>query len=326
MTDFGGAGGWLWDLAMQDDGRVVAAGTSSAAGTGANMALARYNPDGSLNAAFGHDSRIMTDFFGVSAEARSVAIGEDSRIMAAGITSGSGTGMNFATARYFGGRDATPPKVGAPKHGLAPGAALGAADVPVRLSWSASDVDGEVTSYQLQQSTDGGAYEDVDLAGATTTTTLGLEPGHDQRFRVRATDDNGNRSVWRYGPRFALDAPQENDASVSYARTWKAQTLAGASGGGVRYAATRGAKATLSFAGGEVARIAPKSKTRGKAAVYLDGAKVATVDLFSRQTLARQVVFSKANLDPATPHTLEVRNLGTAGRSRVDVDAFVVLR
>lgn len=30
--------------------------------------------------------------------------------------------------------------------------------------------------------------------------------------------------------------------------------------------------------------------------------------------------------DPATPHTLEVRNLGTAGRSRVDVDAFVVLR
>ncbi len=116
--------------------------------------------------------------------------------------------MNFATARYFGGSDATPPKVGAPKHGLAPGATLGAADVPVRLSWAASDVDGEVTSYQLQQSTDGGAYEDVDLAGATTTTTLGIGPGHDQRFRARATDDNGNRSAWRYGPRFALDAPR----------------------------------------------------------------------------------------------------------------------
>ncbi len=52
----------------------------------------------------------------------------------------------------------------------------------------------------------------------------------------------------------------------------------------------------------------------------------ATVDLFSAGTLARQVVFSKGNLDPATLHTLEVRNLGTAGRSRVDVDAFVVLR
>lgn len=38
VTDFGGTGGWLWDLALQDDGRVVAAGTSSAASTGANMA------------------------------------------------------------------------------------------------------------------------------------------------------------------------------------------------------------------------------------------------------------------------------------------------
>ncbi len=95
----------------------------------------------------------------------------------------------------------------------------------------------------------------------------------------------------------------------------------------MRYAATRGAKATLFLTGGEVAWVAPKSKTRGKATVYLDGAKVATVGLFSARTLARQVVFSKGNLDPATPHTLEVRNLGTAaGRSRVDVDAFVVLR
>ena len=75
-----------------------------------------------------------------------------------------------------------------------------------------------------------------------------------------------------------------------------------------------------------MAWVAPKSKPRGKTAVYLDGAKVATVDLFSARTLARQVVFSRGNLDPATPHTLEVRNLGTAGRSRVDVDAFVVVR
>ena len=75
-----------------------------------------------------------------------------------------------------------------------------------------------------------------------------------------------------------------------------------------------------------MAWVAPKSKARGKAVVYLDGAKVATVDLFSARTLARQVVFSRDNLDPATPHTLEVRNLATAGRSRVDVDAFMVVR
>ena len=327
VTDFGGTGGWLWDLALQDDGRVVAAGTSASAGTGANMALARYNPDGSLNTSFGHDGKVMTDFFGISDEARSVAIGDDGKIVAAGITSGSGTGMNFATARYFGGNDATPPKVGTPKHGLVAGAALGATDVPVRLSWSASDVDGEVTSYQLQRSTDGGPYEDADLASSTATTgTFRLEPGRDHRFRVRATDDNGNRSVWRYGSRFELSGLQENDPSVSYAMTWKSQNLAGAFGGGVRYTTARGAKATLSFTGSEVAWVAPKSKGRGKAAVFLDGTRVATVDLFSARTLARQVVFSKGNLDPATPHTLEVRSLGTSGRPRVDMDAFVVVR
>ena len=205
---------------------------------------------------------------------------------------------------------------------------LGAGDVvPVRLSWSATDTEGEVTGYQLQQSTDGGPYENVGLADATTTTrTLGLAPGSDHRLRVRATDDNGNRSDWRYGTRFALDTLQENDPSISYAKTWKFQSLADAYGGKLGYTTARGAKATFSFSGTDVAWVAPKSKARGKAAVYLDGAKVATVDLFSRQTLARQVVFSKGDLDPATPHTLEVRSLGTSGRPRVDVDAFAVLR
>ncbi len=312
---------------MQDDGRVVAAGTSSAASTGANMALARYNPDGSLNSSFSHDGKVMADFFGISDEARSVAIGQDGRIVAAGIANGSGTGTNFAVTQYFGGSDATPPKVRAPEQTLVAGSTLGDPEVPIKLSWSATDADGEVTSYQLQQSTDGGAYEEVGLASsATTTRTLGLAPDSNYRFRVRVTDDNGNRSIWKYGPRFALDASQENDSSAAYAKTWRAQMLADASGGGVRYATAKGAKATLSFTGTEVAWVAPKSKTRGKAAVYLDGARVATVDLFSQQILARQVVFSKTNLDPATPHTLEVRNLGTAGRSRVDVDAFVVLR
>ncbi len=112
---------------------------------------------------------------------------------------------------------------------------------------------------------------------------------------------------------------------MAYAGTWKAQTLAGASGGQVRYATIKGAKAILSFTGTDVAWVAPKGKTRGKADVFLDGAKVATVDLSSKGTLARQAVFSKGNLDPATPHTLEGRNLGAPGRSRVDVDAFVVL-
>ncbi len=325
-TDLGGAGDWLWDLAVQDDGRIVVAGTSGNSSSHANFALARYNPDGSLSTSFDHDGKTQTDFADSSDEGRSVALQEDGRIVVAGLSNSVGNN-DFAVARYFGGNDATPPRVKAPAQSLAAPGTLGAADVPVKLSWSATDAEGDVTAYALQRSTDGGPYEDVVLPDATaTTSTLALESGHNHRFRVRATDDNGNRSVWKYGPRFALAAAQENDPSIAYAKTWKTQALAGASGGGVKYATVKGAKATLSFTGTEVAWVAPKSKTRGKAAVFLDGARVAPVDLFSSRTLAGQVVFSKGNLDPATQHTLEVRNLGTAGRPRVDVDAFVVVR
>ncbi len=210
-TDFGGVGGWLWDLAAQDDGRIVAAGTSSNSSGGANFALVRYNPDGSLNTSFNHDGRTMTDFFGYSDEARSVALQEDGKVVAAGLATNPGSGTNFAVARYFGGNDATPPRVEPPAHSLPANSSLGATNVPVKLSWSATDLNGDVTGYQIQRNTDGGAYVTVSLpSGAATTKTLSLQPGHDYRFRVRATDDNGNASFWQYGPRFAVDAYQEN--------------------------------------------------------------------------------------------------------------------
>ncbi len=85
-----------------------------------------------------------------------------------------------------------------------------------------------------------------------------------------------------------------------------------------------GAKAKLSFTGRNVAWGAPKSAVRGQAEVWVDGVKETTVDLYSSTTLARRVVFSKSWAFSGS-HTVEVRVLGTAGRPRVDVDAFVVL-
>ena len=71
------------------------------------------------------------------------------------------------------------------------------------------------------------------------------------------------------------------------------------------------------------------NKSRGQADVYLDGTKVATVDLYSSSGKSRVIVFCKAGLNPSVTHTLEVRALGTrnaaATSKRVDVDALVVL-
>lgn len=204
---------------------------------------------------------------------------------------------------------------------------LGTTGVPVKLSWSATDLHGDVTGYGLQQSVDGGPYNNVNLPSNTATSrTLLQAPGHDYRYRVRATDDNGNKSVWKYGPRFAVDLPQESSTGIAYAGTWKHQSVTSASGGALAYSGAPGATAELAFKGRNVAWVAPKSSLRGEAEVYLDGRKVATADLFSATVQARRVIYAANGLDPSVTHTLRVKVLGTSGRPRVDVDAFVVLR
>ena len=94
----------------------------------------------------------------------------------------------------------------------------------------------------------------------------------------------------------------------------------------MKYATTKGAWATLRFTGSDVAWVAPKDTNRGKADVYLDDVKVATIDLNSSSTSPRKVVFMKSWASSG-PHQLKVWVYGAlAKRPRVDVDAFVVLR
>ncbi len=185
---------------------------------------------------------------------------------------------------------------------------------------------------KLQQSTNDGAYKNVSLPSATATTiTRSLTPGNTYQFQVRAKDQVGNWSSWTPGPRFRVDSYQESDAAISYVDLWTTQTLKSAYGGALKYAKGLGTeKATFVFTGSEVAWVAPTNRNRSQADVYLDGTKVAAVDLYSASGTSRTVVFSKAGLDPSVTHTLKVRVLGTKNAAStgegVDVDAFVVLR
>ena len=133
------------------------------------------------------------------------------------------------------------------------------------------------------------------------------------------------------GTRFGVGAYQESDAAINYVDLWTTQTDSGAYGGALRYAKGLGPeKATFAFTGSEVGWVSSTNKSRGQADVYLDGTKVATVDLYSDSGKSRVMVFSKAGLDPSVTHTLEVQALGKRNAAvtskRVDVDAFVVLR
>jgi len=216
--------------------------------------------------------------------------------------------------------------------GLVADSTLGTTAVPLQLTWSATDVGSEVAGYQLQQSVNGGAYADVSLPSQTTTAlTVSLDPAKTYQYRVRAQDKAGNLSEWAAGPSFILSAVQENGSGVTYpAGSWTRTTLSGAYGGYVKYASASGARAQFAFSGDEVAWVSTESVNRGKAEVWLDEVKVATVDLYSATTQKRRVVFSQGGLDPSKSHTLEVRVLGTKNAAssgkRVDVDAFVALR
>jgi uncharacterized delta-60 repeat protein len=98
-TDFASGSDYALGVALQSDGKIVAAGHTEPPGSvGINFAVARYNADGSLDASFGGDGRVTTDF-GTRLDAGSaVAVQPDGRIVVVGIT--LPFHGEFALARY----------------------------------------------------------------------------------------------------------------------------------------------------------------------------------------------------------------------------------
>lgn len=241
--------------------------------------------------------------------------------------------------------DTVVPNVGAPNQSFVVPSTLSAVTfgdtVPMKVSWSGSDPNGQsgsgITKYELQRSVNGGAWsgdllqqEPVPPAagGPATSTTFSFTLGTTYKFRVRAQDLAGNWSTWTEGPSFVTSGYNQGHSSVTYpAGTWTRVESSGAYGGDLKYATASGARARFSFTGREVAWVAPKGPTRGRAEMWVDGTKVATLDLYSSTGQQRQVVFRRAWATSGS-HALVVVLTGTKNASstntRVDVDAFIV--
>jgi len=108
-TSTGAYGGQIKSLAIQPDGKIIAAGTANTSYTtttipcpfppcpvivvyATDLALARYNVDGSLDTAFGNGGKVVTDFGSVI---NAVVLQSDNKIVAVG-----GANSDFALARY----------------------------------------------------------------------------------------------------------------------------------------------------------------------------------------------------------------------------------
>ncbi|MEO5718236.1 MAG: delta-60 repeat domain-containing protein [Chthoniobacterales bacterium] len=105
-TSFPGQGSYASALALQSDGKIIAAGTdyvnfSSDDSSNTDFGLARYNADGSPDLTFGSGGQITTDFDGFNDDAFSVLIQPDGKIVAVGSAKNPANFYDFAAARYL---------------------------------------------------------------------------------------------------------------------------------------------------------------------------------------------------------------------------------
>jgi uncharacterized delta-60 repeat protein len=100
-TDFGGSSDQINGLAVQADGKLVAAGSVITAEGGENFGVARYHPDGTLDAGFGTGGKVVTAVAEGDAfdRAQAVALQGDGKIVAAGLAA-AGPDVVFALVRY----------------------------------------------------------------------------------------------------------------------------------------------------------------------------------------------------------------------------------
>jgi uncharacterized delta-60 repeat protein len=99
-------GSYAFDLALQSDGKIIAAGTvfvdfNPGDSSNTDFALARYNPDGTLDTSFGSGGTVTSDFVGAEDDAFSILVQPDGKIIAVGSANSPVDYYNFAAARYL---------------------------------------------------------------------------------------------------------------------------------------------------------------------------------------------------------------------------------
>ena len=105
-TTFPGQGSYAFAVALQRDGKIIAAGTdfvnfSPEDSSDTDFALARYNSDGTPDATFNGDGQATTNFDGFNDDAFSILVQPDGKLVAVGSAKNPANFYDFAAARYL---------------------------------------------------------------------------------------------------------------------------------------------------------------------------------------------------------------------------------
>jgi hypothetical protein len=171
------------------------------------------------------------------------------------------------------------------------------------------------------------------MTNGTVVATIAAGGARDAAGNANTASTSADNSV-------TFDAPptvtriQETNPAIAYTGSWVQGSTARAWSGGTAAIANGGpaadgspTRATLSFSGIAVSWIGFRGPQTGIATVHLDGALVATVDMFASAEEVGAVTFTVSGLASGS-HTLAIESTGTKNAASSDiliiVDAFDV--
>ena len=228
--------------------------------------------------------------------------------------------------------ETTPPSTTVIKPQTMGNPSAGVYTVNLRTTWMSSDSPQGVASQQLQLKLGSGAYNDVSPQPTPSGTSFDrrFNIGDAFRWRVRAFDTLGANSAYKTGAALTLRGSGEGTSEFAYTGTWVVQNKASAWNGKQRYTTGgAGTKVVYSYTGRRAGLVVMTGPNAGKADIYVDGVKKATLDFYTPSPEYRQIVYVTGATSLAA-HTLEVRwrsdrNAASTG-NRIFLDGVVVLR
>jgi hypothetical protein len=199
----------------------------------------------------------------------------------------------------------------------------------VSVSWRPDVVAGGVSRYTLQRKVGRADWESVSLASPHARKVhVWLKTGVGNRFRIRATDQQGRTGPWAYSAdrTAALRGPiglrLSSTTLVAGKHAGKrADKHAGKRAD--RHPGKQSSRARIRFTGRSVALVARTGPGAGRAKVFLDGKRVATVDLERPTATGRELVWAR-NLGRVKQRTIAV--MAADKGSTIDFRGLYVLR
>jgi uncharacterized delta-60 repeat protein len=206
------------DLALQPDGKIVAAGRSWI-GSNDDFSLARYNPNGSLDASFNGTGKVTTPIGSGFDVANALVRQPDGKLVAAGY-SDNGSNLDFALARYNPNGSLDTSFNGTGKVTTAIGSGYDAADALAvqpdgKLVVAGYGSNGSNNDFALVRYNPNGSLDTSFGTGGKVTTAIG--PGHDTASGLAlqpdgkivaaggSIDGNGHFALVRYNANGSLD-------------------------------------------------------------------------------------------------------------------------